>query len=730
MAIQLGSAYGKVHIDSSGVKRGVDSAKQHMGSLERSAVQLGAKLQSVGRSMTAAFTLPIALLGGKAFQVMKDFDGSLNVLKAVANATNEEMQQMTDLARQLGADLTLPGTSAADAAEAMAELAKAGLSVNQIMNATRGVLQLSAAGQIDNARAAEITANALNVFNLEGEDAVRVADLLAASANASSAEVSEMADSLQMAAAVAAMSNMTIEETVAALSLLANAGIQGSDAGTSLKQMFLALQTPSSAQKKIMTQYGLSIYNAAGQMKSMREIIVEFSSKLSGLNDEQRNYALGVLFGSDAVRAANIVLMQGVDAYDRMFTSVTRTGEASRLAAALMEGLPGVIENIKSAFETAAIAAIEPFKDEIIAVGNAIAKTMNWFSNLPAPVRKVIVVLVLLLAVVGPLLILLGSIVPMLGLVTRSMNPFSGGIIGLIFSFVKLVAAAAIVIKVLTFLGISTGPVGAAILGLNGAIAGTATTIWGALLPAIGALFSALAPILLILAAIAIAVGILYLAWKFNIFGMRDIINTAIGVMKRFWQAFMAFLHGDTETGLAIITELFSNFQKNMAGLFDFSGFQTAWSNFMNFMRTALSNVVSFISRSFTNIDWSQIGKFITFGIANGMLLGIPGLVLAAAKAGEAALAQIKKTLGISSPSKKAFELGASTVQGYMLGLRTLDPNAVAGMLARPITNSNSQQQTIIQNFASGLTTQQVRGMIAENNEQLVNSIIGALGGG
>jgi TP901 family phage tail tape measure protein len=711
MSIKLGSAYGKVSLDVNGVRSGVATAKKSLGDLVKAGHDVGATLeniggamQNVGRSLTATFTLPVVLAGTKAFQVMKDFDQNLNVLKAVSGATSEEFEKLKNLARELGADLTLPGTSAADAASAMAELAKAGLSVNEVMGAARGVLQLSAAGQIDNARAAEITANALNAFKLKGEDAVHVADLLAAAANASSADVSEMADSLQMAAAVMAMSDQSIEETTTALGLLANAGIQGSDAGTSLKQMFLALETPASTQKAIMKKYALSIYDAAGNMKSMRQIIEDFSKKLGGLNDKQRNYALGVLFGSDAIRAANIVLMQGVDAYDQMYNSVNKVGAASRLAQSLMEGLPGVVENIKSSFETAAIAAIEPLKDDLIAIGNTIAKVLNAFSSLPAPVREVIAKMVLLGAAIGPALFVLGSLVTTVGRI------YDG------FKLLQLILPSVSV-------GLNTS--------LVPAIANVGTTLWTALVPAVGALGAALLPILAIVASLIFIGGILAAAWVTDFAFMRSGITTALNVIKSLWKAFTAFLRGDSDEAIEHLREAWDTLVNHFTKIFEkFSGVREAWANFLEFMRDLLGRVVSYISDVFSKTNWSQLGKFVTIGIANGMLLGIPSLISAALKAAESALAAIKSRLGIKSPSKAFEQLGLFSGQGFQLGLaRAMSAEDIARTMARPINQLASSQQQVVNNyFATGLTVREVSSMIDQRHEEFTRTILDSLG--
>jgi len=171
-------------------------------------------------------------------------------------------------------------------------------------------------------------------------------------------------------------------------------------------------------------------------------------------------------------------------------------------------------------------------------------------------------------------------------------------------------------------------------------------------------------------------------------------------------------------------TNIQSVFQKMGASI------SSGWQNFMNWLRTALTRAREFIVNAFSKVDWGQVGKYILLGIANGMLMGLPNLLVIAKKIADSLLAQIKKSLGIKSPSAEAMKLGMFTAQGFQLGLQKVSPEDMARSLARPITNANtSTQQTIIQNFASGLTVTQARTMIAENNEALMNTMIGALSG-
>lgn len=360
-----GNAIAKLFVsigaDTRGVTRGLQNTEN---ALSQSAGRMGGLAKTAGLAVVAGLAVGAVAVGkfvADSVGVAAEFESTLNSLKAVSGATGAEMAQMSKLAQDLGADLTLPATSANDAAQAMLELSKAGLSVTDTLNAAKGTLQLAAAAQVSEARAAEIAANALNAFHLAGSDAVRVADLLAASANASSGEITDMADALKMSSAVYAAAGVSIETLVAMIGQMANAGIQGSDAGTSLKQMLLSLQAPSAKAAGLMEQLGIKIYDAGGNMLPMQDIIGQFASKLGVLSQEQRNAALATIFGSDAVRAANIVMLGGVDAHNKMVDAVSKQGAAAELAAAKTKGLAGAWEGLMSQLETLMLLVGTPF---------------------------------------------------------------------------------------------------------------------------------------------------------------------------------------------------------------------------------------------------------------------------------------------------------------------------------------------------------------------------------
>lgn len=320
--------------------------------LQGTEAQAGISGAAIGAAIAAGTA--VAGIGFKqVIDIGMQFQSTLNELQSVTSATDAQMSAIGATAQRLGADLTLPATSAADAAEVMLELAKGGLSVDEAMSAASGTIMLAAAAQISGAEAAQIQSAALNSFGLEAGDAGRVADVLANSANAASGEITEFADAMQQVGAVASQFGISIEDTSTALSLFANAGIRGSDAGTLLKSALLALANPSKPAQKAMETLSLSAFDAAGNFVGLESVIGQLRDASGRLTPELYAQASAQVFGSDAARLAGIAAGTTAGSWDEMAAAVGRAGGAQEVAAAKTRGLAGAIDSMNSQIETA-----------------------------------------------------------------------------------------------------------------------------------------------------------------------------------------------------------------------------------------------------------------------------------------------------------------------------------------------------------------------------------------
>lgn len=344
MALTVAQLVARLSADTSGFYKSMAIANS---SLLRTGGIVGRVFAGAGIATTAFGFLSLRMAG--------NYQQSMNVLQAVTGATGKQMDTLGDQAIALGADMKLPNVSARDAADAMTALGKGGLSVKQIMGATRGVLQLGIASNTDFADSAVIVARALKAFGLQGTEATHVADLFTSAANASTSEMGDIALGFQMASAQFKRGQQSIEDLTTAITIMNDAGVVGSDAGTSLKTMMNRLLSPTAKAKAVMDGLGISVYNAAGNVKPMPQLVSMFTSKLKGLSNEQRNAALYTIFGSDAIRAANIVLTKGRKHWDEYSKKVNASGSAQRMAEARTKGFNGALQAFQSQIETLAI---------------------------------------------------------------------------------------------------------------------------------------------------------------------------------------------------------------------------------------------------------------------------------------------------------------------------------------------------------------------------------------
>lgn len=329
-----------------------------------------------------------ALLGvaGAAVMTAAKFDKQMSEVGAVANATAGEMDQLRKAAIDAGQATVF---SATEAAQAEAELAKAGLTTSDILGgALAGALSLASAGTLDLATAAEISANAMNTFGLEGKDVEHIADVLAAAANKSAAGVSDLGQGLQQVGLIANQVGFSLEETVGLLAAFADRGLKGSDGATSLKTALMRLASPTDKAANLMEELGISMYDANGNMIGAVDIAGQLQGALKDLTPAQRNAALQTMFGSDAIRAANILYTEGAAGIADYINSVNDQGAASEVAAKKLDNLAGDVEQLTGSLETLAVGGGSGASGGLRTLTQGATDLVNAFGQLPSAVQS------------------------------------------------------------------------------------------------------------------------------------------------------------------------------------------------------------------------------------------------------------------------------------------------------------------------------------------------------
>lgn len=356
----------------------------------------GAAFEKVGAGITTV-GLAAAAAVAVAVKSFADFDAQMSQVQSLSHATASEMDRLRNAALTMGQGI---GFSATEVAEAETELVKAGVSVSDIMGgALKGALSLAAAGQIEVGRATEIAATAMTQFGLVGKDIPHVADLLAAAADKSLGGVEQLGQALQQSGLVAAQFGLNIDETVGTLAEFASNGLMGSDAGTSLKQMFLQLATPTKQATDLMKKYHISAYDAQGDFVGITGLAGQLAAGFDGVNSSARDSALGIIFGSDAIRAANILMNDGAGKNREWINSVNDAGFAARQAAGKTDNLNGDVKKLGAALETGLIKSGSASNDVLRTMAQSATGLVKAFDDAPGAVQGVALGLTGLVAV-------------------------------------------------------------------------------------------------------------------------------------------------------------------------------------------------------------------------------------------------------------------------------------------------------------------------------------------
>lgn len=358
----------------------------------------GRKSALIASGMTAA-GLAVAAFGVAAVKMAADFDQQMSTVQANTGATSAQMDQLRAAAIEAGASTVY---SASDSADAINDLGKAGMSVTDILNGgLTGALNLAASDGMAVGDAAEYMANALSMFHLKGSQASQVADTLAAGAGKAVGNVSDFGEALNNCGAQANSFGMNVQETTGVLSLFAQNGTIGAEAGTQLNSMLMKLAAPSAEASNTMKELGISAYDAQHHFVGMANFAGQLQKAEKGLTDEQRNQANATIFGSYAIKAANYLYEAGESGVNKWTKAVSESGYAAEQAAAKNNNLKGDLENLSGSMESLMISVGEGAQGPLRKMVQGLDTLVDTFAGLPSGAQQTLVVMASLAGVFG-----------------------------------------------------------------------------------------------------------------------------------------------------------------------------------------------------------------------------------------------------------------------------------------------------------------------------------------
>nr|DAE20787.1 MAG TPA: minor tail protein [Siphoviridae sp. ctB9E3] len=373
------------------------SFETKMAAAGKTASSIGTSMEASGRKsalITSGLTaagLAVAAFGVASVKMAADFDQQMSTVQANSGATSAELSQLRQAALDAGASTVY---TAAESAGAINDLAKAGMSVSDILSGgLTASLNLAAAGQMDVGDAAEYTSQALTMFHLKGSDATSTADALAAGADKAVGNVSDFGEALNNCGVMANSFGMSMQETVGILGLFAQNGIVGAEAGTQLNSMLMRLSAPSSEAKATMDELGISTHDASGKFVGMSNLAGQLHDKLGKLTDQQRQQAEATMFGSYAIKGAGIIMDAGSSGVDKWTKAVSESGFAAKQASAKTNNLKGDLTMLSSAMGSLMTNIGEGAQGPLRSMTKGMTTLVTAFSGLPAGVQQTMVLM-------------------------------------------------------------------------------------------------------------------------------------------------------------------------------------------------------------------------------------------------------------------------------------------------------------------------------------------------
>jgi len=422
----------KIGADISGLSKGLKSAQSKLMGISKG-------LTSIGSSLTMKVTMPLVLMAQQALTTSAKFEQSMANAASVSGATGEELEKMTEVAREMGRTTVF---SASEAADAMYYMASAGYKAEQMANAIEPILNLASATQSDLAFTTDTVIASLNQFQLESTDAERVSNVFASAIGNSQATLEKLGTSMGYVGPVANSLGWSIEETAGALSVLYNAGYDGSMAGTSLRQSLVALMNPSSSAKKIFEELGIELSQLDPTTNKFADIVNVL--KESGISTAQ---AMEV-FGARAGPGMMALLAQGGDAIADLTEKITGTTAASDMAAKQVDTMQGSAKLMKSMLEDAAITIGEiliPMIRELME--KYLMPLMEKFQGLSSVSKEFAVKIGMVVASIGPLFLVLGKVVKIGAMFAKVLGMVATPVGLILVAVVALIAVLAYLFK-------------------------------------------------------------------------------------------------------------------------------------------------------------------------------------------------------------------------------------------------------------------------------------------
>ena len=431
----------------------------------------GDSITNAGKQISVA-SAAVTGLGVAAVKTAADFDSAMANVAAISGATGDDLQALRDKAREMGEKTKF---SASEAADAMSYMAMAGWKTGDMLSGIEGIMNLAAASGEDLATTSDIVTDALTAFGLTAEDYAHFADILAAASSNANTNVSMMGETFKYCAPVAGALGYSAEDVAEAIGLMGNAGIKSTQAGTALRTMMTKLQGELKLSGEALGEVTNQTANADGSMRELSDILADCRTAFSKMSESEAAAAAETLVGKNAMSGFLALMNSAPGDIDKLRNAIENCdGSAEDMAAIMQDNLNGQLTILKSQLEELAISFGEMLMPVIRKVVTAVQGFVDKLNNMDEAQRKTIITIGLVIAALGPFLVILGTVISTVG---KSMKAYASAAKGIKKLMVTVKSGTGIFGKLGTALGGISAPV-LAIVAVIAVLVAAFTHLW------------------------------------------------------------------------------------------------------------------------------------------------------------------------------------------------------------------------------------------------------------
>ena len=431
----------------------------------------GDSITNAGKQISVA-SAAVTGLGVAAVKTAADFDSAMANVAAISGATGDDLQALRDKAREMGEKTKF---SASEAADAMSYMAMAGWKTGDMLSGIEGIMNLAAASGEDLATTSDIVTDALTAFGLTAEDSAHFADILAAASSNANTNVSMMGETFKYCAPVAGALGYSAEDVAEAIGLMGNAGIKSTQAGTALRTMMTKLQGELKLSGEALGEVTIQTANADGSMRELSDILADCRTAFSKMSESEAAAAAETLVGKNAMSGFLALMNSAPGDIDKLRNAIDNCdGSAENMAAIMQDNLNGQLTILKSQLEELAISFGEMLMPVIRKVVTAVQGFVDKLNNMDEAQRKTIITIGLVIAALGPFLVILGTVISTVG---KSMKAYASAAKGIKKLMVAVKSGTGIFGKLGTALGGISAPV-LAIVAVIAVLVAAFTHLW------------------------------------------------------------------------------------------------------------------------------------------------------------------------------------------------------------------------------------------------------------